>query len=193
MDYTISVPEEWVPLSSQLIEELQQKNTPDLRTYIIGYSASDSNAISFPYFTANYNEIPGSENALFKDAIQIQSDILKKNEHDGEFVVDSILYNFYTIQPFNSITLYRGYSVGGKGILYLTYYSDGANPEKDKLQFTNILNSVEHRVKFQNRNIYYEKAAEYKQQSGEHATRAIIACGVLIAVILLRRLMKSKA
>lgn len=186
-DYKISIPKNWLPLSKKLIVELQKNNTPDLRSYIIGFSSSDSNTIDYPYFTANYNEIPGSENALFITAINIQKDILQKSGFDGEFVIDSSNYNFYAEQKLNDITLFRGYSVGGNGILYLNYYSDSSNSEVNKLQFIKILNSIQHNIKFSNKNNYLEEANHHKKKSGQHALIAIIALGLLLLLYFIRR------
>lgn len=188
-DYSIAIPENWIPLSNILIKELQEKNDIELRTYVIGYSKSDSFVINPPYFTANYNEIPGSENALFKDALRIQKDILKNHGHEGNFIVDSNLYNFYTNQNIGNLILYRGFSVGGNGILYLNYYSESLSSEEDKKQFLDILNSVKHNKKFLNRNLHLENAKEHEKKAGGHATYALLALGMFLVIYFLRKMM----
>ena len=190
-DYTISIPKQWISLSNEILDELQKKNVQGLRSYIIGFSESDSIAQSLPFLTVSYNEIPGSENALFKDAYRIQSKILKDAGHEKQFVIDSTTYKFYTEQELNNIVIYRGYSIGGNGILYLNYYTDSSSPDKDKLQFTSILNSVQHKIKFRNKNTPIDKAEKHIKKSGKYATMALIALGLLLIVFVIKRIMNK--
>jgi hypothetical protein len=153
-DYQIQIPEGWKSLSTERIKDLQLKNTPDIRTYIIGYSEKDTSGNETPFFIADYNEIPESEAALFRDIIITQTEILKKTGIDGKLTVDSSQYKFYVESYLQNKCVFLGFSPGGNGILYLQYYSDLQNKDQDKIKFLAILNSIEHFYEFKNQNIY---------------------------------------
>ncbi|POY35393.1 hypothetical protein C3K47_15130 [Solitalea longa] len=185
-DYLISVPKKWISISKEFTNQLQKEKTQELRSYIIGFSKSDSTAQELPYLIASYVEIPGSENSLFREVLEIQRDVLKEKGFNVDFKIDSINYNFYTELKIHNTITYQGYSVGGNGTLFLNYYP-ASNSDEERILFQKILSSVKHNKKFLNKDTLLAEKQGYEKEAGKSAMLALVGLGSLTLISFIRK------
>jgi hypothetical protein len=186
-DYQINFPDEWIALSPDKITELRQLNNYPDRFHMTGYTGSDTSLQQTPYIICFYSQTDGIENLRFRDILKMEIKRFQKDGHTADFTIDSIHYKFYTTVVQDGLQIFYGYCIGGKGIVYLQYFSNPAIHEKDSLLFSAIIGSAETHVKFKDSYAVLEKMELYKKKGGEYATYAFVLALVIIGINYLRK------
>lgn len=179
-DYKIEIPNEWIPLSSEYVKTLTDKNKASIqakgaeypRSHIIGFCLSDTLAREAPFLLGIFNELKNYNSVSFDSIITVNCDPWKSLGIETNPIIDRDNFRFYLELELSGLFLFMAYIPGETGILQLSFYSEIYNQDLRRTQFLEVYNSVEHFKPF------------YEDHKAEGVEKELKNSALLIAVII---------